>query len=58
MRPDAELVRVSFEDQRGQAMNAFGRFLVVFSDNLLTGCVAALAIIAAVPTAVRTFFVL
>jgi hypothetical protein len=39
-------------------MNAFGRFLVVFSDNFLTGCVAALAIIAAVPTAVKTFFVL
>jgi len=39
-------------------MNVLGRFLVVFGDNLLTGCVAALAFIVAVPTAVKTFFVL
>lgn len=39
-------------------MKKLGRFLVVFGDNVLTGCLAALGIAAAIPVAFAALFVL
>ncbi len=39
-------------------MSVLGRFLVVFGDNLLTGCLAVLAAAAIIPTAFPSLFVL
>jgi len=39
-------------------MYQLGRFLVVFGDNVLTGCLAALAVAAAIPVAFAAIFVL
>jgi hypothetical protein len=39
-------------------MRKVGRFLVAFGDNLLTGCLAALAIAVAIPVAFSAIFLL
>lgn len=39
-------------------MSVLGRFLVVFGDNLLTGCLAALAAAVVIPAAFPTLFLL
>ena len=39
-------------------MSVLGRFLVVFGDNVLTGSVAALAVVVGVSAAFSTLFVL
>ena len=39
-------------------MSVLGRFLLVFGDNVLTGCLAALAVAVAVPAAFSSIFVL
>jgi len=39
-------------------MSVLGRFLVVFGDNVLTGCLAALAAAAVVPATFGAIFVL
>lgn len=39
-------------------MNELGRFLLVFGDNVLTGCLAALAVAVAIPVAFSAIFIL